>query len=144
MLMTVMCSTVWGGAPHLVTTGSQVFSKWLNGAELIKLNQFRKTVVCLTVSSYHELAIFVLGDDKMAAPVMAPLEEIHNQKDKSERQKCEDAAEWVESVSLVGQDVSDGFIAETDKKAAQSFISEQIFCVPRTQCQTQLIMLPYR
>lgn len=130
-------------AAHLVTTGGQVFSKRLNGAELVKLNQFRQTVVCLTVSCYHELAIFVLGNDKMAAPVTAPLEEIHTQKDKSERQKCEDAAECVGSVSLVGQNVSDGLIAETDKKAAQSFISEQIFCVPGTQCQTQLIILTY-
>lgn len=80
----------------------------------------------------------------MAAPVTAPLEEIHNQRHESERQKCEDATEWVGLVSLVGQNVSDGFIAETDKKAAQSFISEQIFCVPGTQCQTQLIILIYR
>lgn len=34
------------------------------------------------------------------------------------------------TASLVGQDVPDGFIAEADEKAAQSFISQEIFCVP--------------
>lgn len=32
--------------------------------------------------------------------------------------------------SLIGQDVSNGLIAETDKEAAQRFISQQIFSVP--------------
>lgn len=32
--------------------------------------------------------------------------------------------------SLVGQDVSDGFIAEADKEAARRFILQQIFSVP--------------
>lgn len=61
--------------PHLVAAGRQVFSEGLDGADLVKLYQLRQAVVCLTVSSHRELSMLVLGDDKMAAPVLAPSKE---------------------------------------------------------------------
>lgn len=42
--------------------------------------------------------------------------------------------------SLVGQNVSDGFVSKTDEKTAQIFISQQIFCLPGAKSQTQPIM----
>lgn len=63
------------GPPYLVTTGSQVFSKGLDGAGFVVLYQFCQAPVRLTVSCYDELSILVLGDDKMATPVMTPCEE---------------------------------------------------------------------
>lgn len=42
--------------------------------------------------------------------------------------------------SLIGQDVSNGLIAETDKEAAQRFISQQIFSVPDGHSQTQVFL----
>lgn len=42
--------------------------------------------------------------------------------------------------SLIGQDVSNGLIAETDKEAAQRFISQQIFSVPDGHSQTQVLL----
>lgn len=42
--------------------------------------------------------------------------------------------------SLVGQDVSNGLIAETDEEAAQRFISQQIFSVPDGHSQTQVFL----
>lgn len=41
--------------------------------------------------------------------------------------------------SLVGQDESKGFVTETNEETAQVFISQQIFCVPGGQRQTQAI-----
>lgn len=40
--------------------------------------------------------------------------------------------------SLVGQDVSDGFIAETNEEAAQSFIFQQIFSVSNGHNRTEV------
>lgn len=42
--------------------------------------------------------------------------------------------------SLIGQDVSNGLIAETHKEAAQRFISQQIFSVPDGHSQTQVFL----
>lgn len=47
-------------------------------------------------------------------------------------------------VSLVGQDVADGFITEANEKTAQSFISQQIFRVPAAESDTEPIKQPYR
>lgn len=117
-----------GRATHLETAGRQVFPERLDGAELVKLNQLRQTVVRSTVSSHRELTPLVLDDDKMAAPVVAPSKENHNQKIEGR------GAEGTHS--LVGQDVSDGFIAEADKEAAQRFIFQQIFSLPDGHDQT--------
>ena len=62
-------------SPHLAAAGGQAFSKGLDGADLVVLDQLGETLVGLTVSRYYELPVRVLGDDKMAAPVVAPLEE---------------------------------------------------------------------
>lgn len=72
--------------PHLIAAGGQAFSKGLDGADLVMLYQLCETMVRLTVSCYHELPRVILGNDKMAAPVMAPLEEMYWQWDKSQRQ----------------------------------------------------------
>jgi len=58
-----------------VTAGDQALSKRLNGADLIVLYQLSQTAEQLTVSSYDKLSFLILGDDKMAAPVVAPEEE---------------------------------------------------------------------
>lgn len=51
------------------------------------LDQLCETVVSLIISWYHKLSVFILGNDKMATPVVAPLKEIYGQWEKSERQK---------------------------------------------------------
>lgn len=71
--------------PHLVTAGGQALSKGLDGADLVVLYQLCETVISLTVSWYGKLPILILGDDKMAAPVVAPL-------DKKECDESEKAA----------------------------------------------------
>lgn len=122
----------WKFPPHLITAGGQVFSKGLDGADLVMLYELCETVVSLTVSWYHELPTFILGNDKMSTPVMAPLEEMYGQWDKSERQKGKqlNSAWQTWFASLVGQDVANGFITEANEKTSQSFIFQQIFCIP--------------
>lgn len=67
---------VWTDAtpPHLVTTGSEKFSKGLDGAGLVVLYQLSYTCVGLVVSCYDKLAVLVLGNDKVATPVVTPME----------------------------------------------------------------------
>lgn len=73
--------------PHLVTTGGQALSKGLDRADFVILDQLRQTAVWLTVSRYDELSFLILGDDKMTAPVVAPLEEKEGRWDESEAEK---------------------------------------------------------
>ncbi len=64
---------------HLLKTGGQVFIEGLDGADFVILYQLRQAAVCLTVSCEEELPLIILGDDEMATPVVAPLEEMHIQ-----------------------------------------------------------------
>ena len=60
---------------HLIKVGGQIFSKGLDGADFKMFHELCEAFVCLTVSCYDKLSVLILGDDKMAAPVVSPLEE---------------------------------------------------------------------
>lgn len=139
---------VWTDAPlpHLVTTGSQVFSKGLDGTGFVVLYQLSQACIRLVVSCNDKLSILVLGNDKMATPVVTPWEEKHSiskgQSDSESQQRKSNkspAMGRLDHASLVGQDKSNGFVTEADEETAQVFISQQIFCVPGGQRQTQAI-----
>lgn len=57
---------------HLTAAGGEVLPKRLDGADLVMLYQLGQAAEQLTVSGYHKLAIRILGNDKMATPVMTP------------------------------------------------------------------------
>lgn len=90
----------------------------------MKVDQLRQAVVGATVSSQPELTLRGLADDKMAAPVAAPSREGRSEQTRG-------AAKV--TTSPVGQDVSDGFIAEADEEAAQRFTVQQVFSGPDGQ-----------
>lgn len=129
--------------PHLVTTGSEVFSKGLDGAGLVVLYQLCQTCVGLVVSCYDKVSVVVLGNDKMPTPVVTPREEKHRVSRGRFRQvavkKQSPAKGRVDFALLVRQDKSNGFVTETNEETAQVFISQQIFRVPGGQRQTQAI-----
>lgn len=60
--------------PHLITAGGQIFSKGLDGADLVVLDQLGETAVRLRVSWYDKVSVLILGDNKMTAPVVTPWE----------------------------------------------------------------------
>lgn len=139
------CDNTDAPLPHLVTTGSEVFSKGLDGAGFVVLYQLCQACVCLVVSRYDKLSILVLGNDKMATPVVTPWEEKHIVSRGQSDSECQwksnksPAMGRLDDASLVGQDESKGFVTETNEETAQVFISQQIFCVPGGQRQTQAI-----
>lgn len=130
-------------APHLVAAGSEEFSKGLDGTGLVVLYQLRQTCVGLVVSRYDKPSLLVLGNDKMATPVVTPSEgEAQSQEIRSDEEaKKEPAKRRVDCVLLVRQDESDGLVTEPNEETAQVFISQQIFRVPGAQKQTHTLVL---
>lgn len=88
------------------------------------LYQLCEAAVCLTVSWYDKLSIYILGDDKMTASVVAPVEEMQGRWIRKALEKQLNNVQQTWFASLVGQDVADGFITEANEKIAQGFISQ--------------------
>lgn len=83
--MFVILVNIWQWCPlppHLVAAGGQALSKGLDGAGLVELYQLCEASICLIVSSQNKLPLLILGDDKMAAAVMAPLKKKQGPKKK--------------------------------------------------------------
>lgn len=64
-------------------------------------------------------------------------------KSQSENGEKKSADVLTEKASLVGQDVSNGLIAETDKEASRLFISQQILSVPDWHNQKQVFLATF-
>lgn len=114
--------------PHLRTAGAQELPKRLDGADLVVLYQLPEAVKHMLVSCNDKQPFCVLSDDKMAAPVVTPVEEKHRVGRVRFRFRSGFLHKW--KVSLVGQDITDGLFAKTNQKTTHSLIFQLLFHIP--------------
>lgn len=69
----------------MAAAGGEELPKRLDGPDLVMLDQLGQTAKQLTVSCYHKLPFRILGNDKMATPVLTSEGRIVVQSESCER-----------------------------------------------------------
>lgn len=120
---------------HLKTRGRKPLPEWLNQARLVVFNEIEHSVVDSVVSIDQKLPRYALVDQEVSTPISASatskrdvevslqsLVIFHVRPIAKHLQTGRD--------SLVGQNVTDGFIAEADQETTQFFFTQDFFGIP--------------